>query len=649
MTEIFKQETTTPQYSEFIHKSRYARWLDDKNRRETWDETVSRYTDYWRSKYDEGILPKNTLDLIYKNIHDLKVMPSMRALMTAGKALDRDNVAGYNCAYIAIEDQKVFDEILYVLTCGTGMGFSVERQYINNLPIIPEEMFNTETIIKVRDSKIGWASAYRELISLLYSGKIPEWDTSKVREAGARLKTFGGRASGPGPLEDLFEFTVSVFKNASGRKLTSVECHDLVCKIAEIVVVGGVRRSALISLSNLSDDRMRVAKSGSWWDENPQRALANNSVNYTEKPEMSVFIKEWLALYESKSGERGLFSSLAASKLIPERRKELGWVGGWGTNPCSEIILRDSGQMCNLSEVIIRPDDTLEKILDKIEVATIIGSLQSTRTNFRYLRKQWQKNCEEERLLGVSLTGIMDHPVLNGAEPYHYKGALLSNPIEDWLTAMKEKAVETNKIWSERLGINQATAITAVKPSGTVSQLTDTASGIHPRYAPFYIRTVRADVKDPLAQLMIDKGVPNEPDVMKPDSTVIFSFPVKAPKHSVFRDDRTALEQLELWKIYQLFYCEHKPSITVYVKEDEWIKVAAWVYENFEIISGISFLPHSNHSYKQAPYQEITEEVYEELLKEVVEIDWDELSEYELTDQTTSAKELACAGGMCEL
>lgn len=636
----FENETTTPQYSEFIHKSRYAKWLESEGRRETWEETVRRYVDYWIGKYPEQ-LTECVSERLYDAIYNLKVMPSMRALMTSGKALDRDNVAGYNCAYTSVDNPRVFDEIMYVLMCGTGMGFSVERQYINKLPIIQEEMYETDTTIVVRDSKIGWATAYRELISLLYSGKIPNWDLSNIRAAGERLKTFGGRASGPDPLDDLFKFTVEVFSGAVGRKLNSVECHDIVCKIAEIVVVGGVRRSALISLSNLSDERMRLAKSGSWWEENPQRALANNSVNYTEKPDMVVFIKEWLALYQSKSGERGIFSSDVAARLLPERRKKLEYQGGWGTNPCSEIVLRDSGQMCNLSEVIIREGDTLEDLSNKIEIATILGTLQSTRTNFRYLRKKWKDNCEEERLLGVSLTGIMDHPVMNGSEGF--------DTLSMWLETLKLVAQDVNDDWANLLNINPASAITAVKPSGTVSQLTDTASGIHPRYSQYYTRTVRADVKDPLAQLMIDQGVPNEPDVMKPDNTVIFSFPVKAHTESVFRDDRSALEQMEMWKAYQLYYCEHKPSVTIYVKDHEWLAVAAWVYENFDIISGISFLPHSNHSYKQAPYQEITEEQYLKDLKEVVTVDWDRLNEYEKTDRTTAMKEFACTGGSCEI
>lgn len=642
--------TSTPEYSEFIHKSRYARWIESEGRRETWDETCFRYIDFWRNRFGES-LPEKVYHTIWEAIYNLEVMPSMRSLMAAGKALERDEVAGYNCAFRAVDSPIVFDEIMYVLMCGTGAGFSVERQYVSKMPKVAENFYPTDTTIVPRDSKIGWASAYRELISLLYSGKIPKWDFSGIRPAGARLKTFGGRASGPEPLDDLFRFTVEVFKRAAGRKLTSIECHDIVCKIAEIVVVGGVRRSALISLSNLSDERMRVAKSGAWWEDNVQRALANNSVNYTEKPDMNTFIKEWLALYESKSGERGIFSSVAADKLIPARRKALGW-NEWGTNPCSEIILRSTGQFCNLSEVIVRPTDTLESLKEKVKTATIIGTFQSTLTNFRYLSSQWKENCEEERLLGVSLTGIMDHPVLNGEHYLKLSDEMVDGRVPDvrvWLKELKQVAIDTNIYWAKLLGIKQSTAITCVKPSGTVSQLTDTASGIHPRYSEYYIRTVRADVKDPLAQMMIDKGVPNEPDVTKPESTVVFSFPVKSPDDSILRNDRTAIEQLEIWKLYQLHWCEHKPSVTIYVREHEWLEVASWVYANFDIISGVSFLPHSDHSYRQAPYQEIDEVTYLEEIKKVVTLDWEELKLYEKEDTTTNSKELACTGGACEI
>lgn len=625
------------EYQKFIAASRYARWQPDVNRRETWEETVTRYTSFFSDKLNDGIAEAD----LHEAIINLEVMPSMRALMTAGEALERDNVAGFNCSYVAVDNKRVFDEILYVLTCGTGVGFSVERQYISKLPEISEDFHETDTTIVVADSKIGWAKSYRELISMLYSGQIPKWDVSKVRPAGARLKTFGGRASGPEPLVDLFQFSVEVFKNAAGRKLTSIECHDLVCKIADIVVVGGVRRSALISLSNLSDDRMRDAKSGSWWEEEPQRALANNSVAYTEKPDMNSFMREWKALMKSGSGERGIFYRKAAEKLQPERRKESDYKD-YGTNPCSEIVLRNK-QFCNLTEVIVRPDDTLDTLKEKVRKAAILGTLQATLTDFRYLSSIWKRNTEEEALLGVSFTGIMDHPVLSGSDLVGFKECGLKAALKE----LKEVAVETNKEWAKKLGINPASAITCVKPSGTVSQLVDSASGIHPRYSEYYIRTVRADKKDPLAIHMAEQGFPVEPDVMKPDHGVVFSFPMKAPESSVKVSDVDALQQLELWKVYQLNWCEHKPSITVYVNDDEWMKVGAWVYENFDIMSGVSFLPYSNHTYKQAPYQQITEEEYEEALKNmpanpVWEFD-------EMVDNTEGQQTLACTAGSCEI
>jgi len=638
-------------YQSYIHKSRYARWLEDFNRRETWKETVKRYAYYFADKYPEhaSILQNE----IRSAIEDLDIMPSMRMLMTAGKALDRDNVAGFNCSYVAVDNPKVFDEIMYVLMCGTGVGFSVERQYVNQLPEIAEEFDDTETTIVVRDSKIGWASAYRQLVSMLYAGQIPKWDTSKVRPAGARLKTFGGRASGPEPLEDLFRFTVEVFKNAKGRKLSSIECHDIVCKVADIVVVGGVRRSALISLSNLSDTRMRGAKSGEWWTANGQRALANNSVCYTEKPDTSIFIDEWKSLYESKSGERGIFNRKAAERLQPERRAESNYKD-YGCNPCSEIVLR-SKQFCNLTEVVVRNGDTFNDLKRKVRLATILGTFQATRTKFRYLSSPWTRNTEEEALLGVSFTGIMDHPVMSGGMCkditwFFGKPGRGPNYLAEALEELKEVAIETNKEWAAKLGINPSASITCVKPSGTVSQLVDSASGIHPRFSPYYIRTVRADKKDPLAKLMQERGFPCEDDIMKPETGLVFSFPMKAPENATCVKDVSAREQLELWKTYQLHWCEHKPSITVYVKEHEWIEVAAWVYHNFDIVSGISFLPYADHTYRQAPYQEITEEEYYEWLEKMPEnFNIDDLSEFETEDMTENTKELACTASGCEL
>lgn len=635
-------------YQTFIALSRYARWLPTEGRRETWEETVSRYVDYWHDKFPEQLADNKIGQDLYEAIRQLHVMPSMRALMTAGEALDRDNVAGFNCSYLIMNRQRAFDELMYVLMCGTGVGFSCERDEVKNLPAIAESMHKTDTTIVVADSKIGWASAFRELISLLYSGKIPKWDLSRIRPAGAPLKTFGGRASGPEPLDSLFNYTVALFSSAVGRKLNSVEVHGLVCKIAEIVVVGGVRRSALISLSSFSDDRLRHAKSGQWWEHHPEYALANNSVAYTEKPDMESFMREWLALVESKSGERGIFnrkaSQLAASK---NGRRDTSF--SFGTNPCSEIILRDR-QFCNLSEVVVREGDTLDDLKRKVRVATILGTLQATLTDFRYLSKAWKDNTEEEALLGVSLTGIMDHPVLSGSH------GVVGNPedgysgLPEWLEELKEVAIETNKEWAEKLGINQSVAITCVKPSGTVSQLVDSASGIHPRYSKYYIRTVRADKKDPLAKMMKDMGFPVEEDVIKPESTYVFSFPVMAPDNAVFRNDRTAIEQLEHWLTYQRHWCEHKPSVTIYVKEGEWMEVGAWVWKYFDEMSGVSFLPHSDHTYQQAPYQEIDKEQYEELLSKMPEnVDWSLVGEYEQEDNTKGSQTYACSGGVCEV
>jgi len=632
------------EYQNYIAISRYARWIEKENRRETWSETVERYVSYMQGRYEKLTnkkLDKKERDRWVDAITTLKVMPSMRALMTAGPALDKDNVAGFNCSYVAIDNVRTFDEIMYILMCGTGVGFSVERQYVDKLPEIAEKFHTTETVIKVRDSKIGWAKSYRELIAMLYAGQIPQFDMSLVRPAGAKLKTFGGRASGPDPLRDLFKFSIETFQKASGRKLTSIECHDIVCKIADVVVCGGVRRSALISLSNLSDIRMRDAKTGQWWDNNPQRSYANNSVAYTEKPDIGTFMKEWVSLYDSKSGERGIFNRVASQKMATRSGRRDGDFD-FGTNPCSEIVLRNK-QFCNLSEVVVRPDDTEESLKEKVEIATIFGTLQSTLSDFRYLTKQWKDNTEEERLLGVSLTGIMDHEVLSG-------NIFNQTVLRDMLINLKEHSIKTNKKWAEMLGVNQATAITCVKPSGTVSQLVDSASGIHPRYSPYYLRTVRADKKDPLCDMMLDKGFYGEDDVMKPNDTKVIYFPMKSPKSSIMRDAKSAIEQLEIWKMYQLHWCEHKPSITVYVKEEEWLQVGAWVYENFDVMSGVSFLPHSDHSYKQAPYQEVDKKTYEEwLAKTPRNINWMDLTNYEKEDTTTSSKELACTAGACEV
>jgi len=631
-------------YQEFIHLSRYSRWLPDKERRETWDETVARYFDFFTEHLKDlhkYRLTKVLREELEEAVLSLKVMPSMRCLMTAGEALKRENIAGYNCSYIAVDRPSAFDEILYVLMNGTGVGFSVERQYINELPRIADEFHVSDTTITVADSKLGWAKALKELVGMLYIGQIPCWDLSKIRPAGSPLKTFGGRASGPEPLEALFNFTVTIFKNANGRKLSSIECHDIVCKIAEIVVVGGVRRSALISLSNLSDDRMRAAKHGQWWTTEPQRALANNSACYTEKPDIGVFMDEWKALYESKSGERGIFNRESAVKVSEQSGRRNTTDFDFGTNPCSEIILRNR-EFCNLSEVVVRPTDTRKTLLEKVRLATILGTFQATLVNFKYVSSAWKKNCEEERLLGVSLTGIMDSKLLNGKAPRQILPALLQD--------LRNEAIRTNAELSKKIGINQSVSITCIKPSGTVSQLVDAASGIHARHNPYYIRTVRGDKKDPLTKMMKDSGFPVEDDAMNPSHTSVFSFPMKVDEDAVFRTDLTAIEQLELWLTYQKYWCEHKPSVTISVKESEWLEVGAWVYKHFDYMSGVSFLPFAEHTYKQAPYQDIKKEEYELLLDRMPKkVEWSKLSEYEKTDMTIGSQELACVAGGCEI
>ena len=630
------------QYQNFIHLSRYSRWVPEQGRRETWNETVARYFDFFVEHLEEKcnyVVPADERKELENAVLNLEIMPSMRALMTAGEALKRDNVAGYNCSYVAVNRLRSFDEILYILMCGTGVGFSVERGEVDQLPIIAEEFHDTDTTIVVADSKIGWAKSFKELISLLSMGQVPA--------AGARLKTFGGRSSGPEPLVDLFDFTVETFKKAAGRRLTTIECHDIVCKIAEIVVVGGVRRSALISLSSLQDDRMRDAKSGQWWVTEPQRALANNSATYDGPVEVGQFMEEWLALYKSKSGERGIFNRQAARSAC-DRMSE--WRKGenilrdsnhkFGTNPCSEIVLRDC-EFCNLTEIVVREGDTKASLMRKARLATILGTWQSTLTDFRYLASSWKKNCEEERLLGVSMTGIMDCKLTNG------KGG---NRLDQLLFGLRDEVVNVNRDYANTLGIPQSAATTCVKPSGTVSQLVDAASGIHARHNPYYIRTVRADNKDPLCQFMKDKGFPHEACVMKPDNVTVFSFPVKAPDNSIFRTDMSAIEQLELWLVYQKQWCEHKPSVTITVKENEWPEVGSWVWNNLDYISGISFLPHSDHTYKQAPYQDCDVKEYKELLKQLPsDVDWTELKSYEEQDNTAGSQTMACSGDSCEV
>ena len=646
--------TLPTDYQNFIALSRYARWKEDEQRRETWSETVCRYFDYMEQHLADKCDYKLSDELraeLEEAVLNISVMPSMRALMTAGPALDRCHVGGYNCSYVPVDSPRAFDETMYILMCGTGVGFSVERSNIEKLPFVAEDFYKTDTVIKVGDSRPGWAKSLKELIAMLYTGQIPKWDVSEVRPAGARLKTFGGRASGPQPLVELFEFCVQKFKGAAGRRLYPIECHDIMCKIGEVVVVGGVRRSALISLSNLNDDQMAHAKSGQWWQNEGQRALANNSVAYRSKPEMGTFIREWSSLYESKSGERGIFNREAAIKQAAKngRRKiktglkdpstGLSLDYAFGCNPCSEIILRPY-QFCNLSEVVIRENDTMDTLKEKVRLATILGTFQATLTNFKYLRKVWKDNTEEERLLGVSLTGIMDNAMTST------NGEKL--PI--LLGVLKDEAVRTNEAMAKQLGIPQSTAVTCVKPSGTVSQLTDAASGIHARHNPYYIRTVRGDNKDPLTQFLISQGIPAEPDVMKPDSTTVFSFPMKSPLGAITRTQMNAIEQLELWLTYQRYWCEHKPSVTISVKENEWMQVGSWVYEHFDEVSGISFLPFSEHTYQQAPYQDIDKDEYKKFLTKMPKnVDWSLLQEFEKEDTTSGGRELACTAGVCEV
>jgi len=628
-------------YEQYIAKSRYARYLDKEQRREDWHETVARYFDFMadhlKKNHGYDLNSSRLRNELQEAVINMEVMPSMRSLMTAGKALERDNTAGYNCSYLPIDDVKAFDEAMYILLCGTGVGFSVERQSIQKLPEVPDTLFDSKTTVVVSDSKEGWAKALRQIIALLYAGEIPTWDVSKVRPKGARLKTFGGRASGPEPLVELFHFVVNIFKGAQGRKLNSLECHDIMCKIGEVVVVGGVRRSAMISLSNLSDDRMRHAKSGAWWEKNGQRALANNSACYTERPDVGIFMQEWTALYESKSGERGIFNREAAKKVVKKngrRNSEFDF----GTNPCSEIILRPY-QFCNLSEIIVRADDTVDTLKRKARLASILGTFQSTLTHFPYLRKVWQKNTEEERLLGVSMTGILDNALLNNPDDPR---------LEKILEEIKNVCIASNALVAETLGIPASAAITCVKPSGTVSQLTDSASGIHARHAPYYFRRVRGDIKDPLTQHLINAGIAAEPCVMKPEQTVVFTFPKKAPEGALLRKDLTALQHLKLWLMYQRHWCEHKPSVTISVNESEWPEVGAFVWQHFDEMSGVSFLPYDGGSYRQAPYEDCTKEQYEELLAKTPSvIDWNSLIETD--DNVEGVQTLACTAAGCEV
>ena len=626
-------------YQEYIAKSRYCRFVEAEGRREDWFETVDRYMDFMKNHLETKysyVIPMETDSEMREAIKNLEVVPSMRAIMSAGKALDRDNTAGYNCSYMPVDDPKAFDEAMYILLCGTGVGFSVEHKYVDKLPEIPDQLFDSETTIVVPDSKEGWAKSLRQVIALLYSGEIPQWDTSKVRPAGARLKTFGGRASGPEPLHELFKFVIARFKGAAGRKLNTLECHDIMCKVAEVVVVGGVRRSAMISLSDLEDDKMRHAKVGQWWEANPQRALANNSAVYATKPDVGQFLNEWTSLYHSHSGERGIFNREAAVNTAKKNgRRDTDFE--YGTNPCSEIILRPY-QFCNLSEVVVRSTDTKQDLERKVRLATILGTYQSTMTHFPYLRKVWQKNTEAERLLGVSLTGILDNKLMGET----------SDKTKAMLEGLRDISVDTNLLLSTELNIPVSAAITCIKPSGTVSQLVDSASGIHTRHSKYYVRRVRGDKKDPLSTFMTDQGIPSEDCVLRPESTTVFSFPKKSPDGALLREDITAIEHLELWLMYQKHWCEHKPSVTISVEEHEWPEVGSWIWKNFDDVSGVSFLPYDGGTYKQAPYEECTEEEYKELLHKMPKsIEWNSL--IEIDDNVEGAQTLACTAGACEI
>lgn len=626
------------QYQQFIHLSRYSRFITELNRRETFEESVGRlekfYTEHVKEKYPKAKVTAKEFRTIFDPLYSLDVLPSMRALMASGPAAKGSEVSLYNCAYTAVDHQVVFSEILFILMNGTGVGFSVERQEVNKLPEIPAALYPTETSIIVEDSKLGWAKALKQLVAMLYAGEIPQWNDSKLRPAGAVLKTFGGRSSGPEPLRDLYNFFIKTFKQAVGRKLSSLECHDLVCMIGNIVVVGGVRRSALISLSNLSDLRMRDAKSGQWWVENDQRKLANNSVAYTEKPDVGQFMEEWTALYKSHSGERGIFNRKSAKTFAEKIGRNPFF--DFGTNPCGEIILR-SGQFCNLTELVARPNDTKETLTEKIRIATILGTIQSSFTDFKYLRKKWKDNCEEERLLGVSITGIMDCPLLMN----------VNDETKALLTHLRKVARDTNNEWADRLGIQRSAAITAVKPSGTASQLVDSASGIHARYAHDYIRRVRQDVKDPLTKFMVDKGFPHELDITSKD-IMVFSFPMSAPSGSVVENVRGPIETLEHWKMLKEFYCDHNPSTTISVPESSWPEVGAWVWNNFDELTGLSFLPEDLGTYKQAPYERVSPQVRQELDNLIPkDVDWSELHKYESGDMTAGSQELACSAGLC--
>jgi len=623
--------------SEFVYYRSYAKWIEEEGRRETWIETIDRYMDFMKGKLGK-MLKESEYEEVREAILKQEAMPSMRLLQFAGPAAEKTNVCAYNCSFVAPSRFEDFGEIIYISMCGTGVGFSVESKNIQSLPQIKNQTGKKLPTFVVPDTKEGWADAFVLGMKTWFSGSDIDFDFSLLRPAGARLKIMGGKSSGPKPLIDLLGFTRERILRRQGRHLRNIDAHDIICKIGECVVSGGVRRSALISLSDLDDQDMRDAKNGQFWINEGQRMLSNNSAVYNVKPTETEFLKEWISLMESGSGERGIFNRESLYKTLPKRRleKSANFIGEMGTNPCGEIILR-SRQFCNLSEVVARAEDTEEDLLRKIRVATILGTYQSTLTKFGYLSKEWKENCEEERLLGVSVTGQWDSKLSRDPK---------------MLAKLRLEAIRVNKIYAKRFGISESTCITAVKPSGTVSQTVDCASGMHPRHAPYYIRRVRISATDSLFKMMKDQGVPYHPEVGQNHddaNTFVLEFPMKAPDDAICKDDISALDQLEHWKVVKVNYTEHNPSVTISVGENEWIQVAHWLYQNWDIVGGLSFLPRSNHVYQLAPYEAIDEKTYKELTSKMPDFDFSKIVTYELRDETEVKKELACVSGVCDI
>ncbi len=626
------------QLSEFVYYTTYSRWLPEKGRRETWLETIDRYLGFMRDNLGDKLSEAEYGEIREYMLH-MRAMGSMRLLWSAGKAAKKSNIAGYNCAFIAPSKWQDFAEIMFILMNGTGIGFSVEHQTVEQLPMIKKQTGEAPLKFTIPDSREGWCDAFAIGLKTWAEGKDIVYDYSQIRPQGARLATMGGRASGPAPLKSLLDFTRERMLARQGRRLSTVDAHDIICKTGEVIVAGGVRRAALISLSDLDDQGMREAKNGQFWNTQPQRAMANNSSIYNEKPSVPEFLDEWVNLVKSGTGERGIFNRGQLKSQLPARRWKIFQKGvdTAGTNPCGEIVLQ-SKQFCNLSEVVARPDDTEESLLEKVRIATILGTYQATLTHFPYLSKEWRQNCEEEALLGVSVTGQWDlKPSLRNAQTFR---------------KMREVAIETNRKYAARFGINPSTCITTTKPSGNGSQLFDSSSGLHPRHAPYYIRRVRIENHNPLFKMLREMGVPHHPEVgqtAESATTFVLEFPVAAPKGSVYKDDLTAIQQLEYWKLLKENYTEHNPSATISVSDDEWLEVANWVYANWDLVGGLSFLPRSNHVYRLAPYEAITKEHYEELVKNFPVIDFSKIVLFEFDDETKGSKELACVSGTCEV